>query len=119
MTNRIEVLLQKHRRLNRLIDTCKFAGRQSEMQQLKRLRLRIKFADLRELLAERDRKAQLALAGAAGKLATVGTANALILDADKTSLMPMAVKSLSMRNWQRASTSFAKVNSTKWMERRR
>jgi len=45
MTNRIEVLLQKHRRLNRLIDTCKFAGRQSEMQQLKRLRLRIKFAE--------------------------------------------------------------------------
>ena len=42
--NRIEVLTQKHRRLNRLIDTCKLAGRQSEMQQLKRLRLRIKDA---------------------------------------------------------------------------
>lgn len=47
---------------------------------------RIKFTDLRELLAERDRKAQLALAGAAGKLATVGTANALILDTDKNVL---------------------------------
>lgn len=47
---------------------------------------RIKFTDLRELLAERDRKAQLALVGAAGKLATVGTANALILDTDKNVL---------------------------------
>jgi hypothetical protein len=47
---------------------------------------RIKFTDLRELLAERDQKAQLALAGAAGKLATVGTANALILDTDKNVL---------------------------------
>lgn len=47
---------------------------------------RIKFTDLRELLAERDRKAQLALASAAGKLATVGTANALILDTDKNVL---------------------------------
>src|SRR3546814_149915 len=47
---------------------------------------RIKFTDLRELLAERDRKAQLALANAAGKLATVGTANALILDTDKNVL---------------------------------
>lgn len=44
MSNRIEVLAQKHRRLNRLIDTCKAAGRQNEMQQLKRIRLRIKDA---------------------------------------------------------------------------
>ncbi len=44
MSNRIEVLSQKHRRLNRLIDTCKAAGRQNEMQQLKRIRLRIKDA---------------------------------------------------------------------------
>lgn len=44
MSNRIEVLSQKHRRLNRLIDTCKAAGRQTEMQQLKRIRLRIKDA---------------------------------------------------------------------------
>jgi hypothetical protein len=47
---------------------------------------RIKFTDLRELLAERDRKAQLALASAAGKLATVGTAKALILDTHKNVL---------------------------------
>jgi len=44
MTHRLEVLMQKHRRLNRLIDTCKAAGRHSEMQQLKRIRLRIKDA---------------------------------------------------------------------------
>lgn len=42
MTNRLEVLTLKHRRLNRLIDTCKAAGRHAEMQQLKRIRLRIK-----------------------------------------------------------------------------
>jgi hypothetical protein len=47
---------------------------------------RIKFTDLQALLTERDRKAQLALADAAGKLATVGTANALILDTDKNVL---------------------------------
>ncbi len=39
--------------------------------------MRIKFTDLRDLLTERDRKAQLALASAAGKLATVGTANVI------------------------------------------
>lgn len=44
MTNRLEVLRLKHRRLNRLIDTCKAAGRQTEVQQLKRIRLRIKDA---------------------------------------------------------------------------
>lgn len=38
----LETLKQKHRRLNRLIDNCKAAGRQHEMQQLKRIRLRIK-----------------------------------------------------------------------------
>lgn len=48
--------------------------------------MRIKFTDLMELLAERDRRAQLALAGAAGKLAAVGTANALILDTNKNVL---------------------------------
>jgi hypothetical protein len=47
---------------------------------------RIKFTDLREMLAERDRRAQLALAHAAGKLADVGTSNALILDTDKNVL---------------------------------
>lgn len=44
VTNRIEVLAQKHRRLDRLIDICKAAGRQAETQHLKRLRLRIKDA---------------------------------------------------------------------------
>lgn len=42
MHNYLETLKQKHRRLNRLIDNCKAAGRQHEMQQLKRIRLRIK-----------------------------------------------------------------------------
>lgn len=53
MTNRIHTLLQKHRRLNRLIDSCKAAGRQSEMQHLKRLRLRIKDA-LTSAMAQRE-----------------------------------------------------------------
>ena len=47
---------------------------------------RIKFTDLQTLLSERDRKAQMALAEAAGKMATVGTANALILDTEKNVL---------------------------------
>ena len=47
---------------------------------------RIKFGDLRDMLAERDRRAQMALATAAGKLATVGTAKALILDTDRNVL---------------------------------
>jgi hypothetical protein len=47
---------------------------------------RIKFGDLRAMLEERDRRAQMALAAAAGKLADVGTANALILDTDKNVL---------------------------------
>jgi hypothetical protein len=44
---------------------------------------RIKFGDLRAMLEERDRRAQVALASAARKLADVGTANALILDLEK------------------------------------
>lgn len=42
MQNYLETLKLKHRKLNRLIDNCKAAGRQQEMQQMKRLRLRIK-----------------------------------------------------------------------------
>ena len=42
MKNYLETLKLKHRRLNRLIDNCKAAGRQQEMQQLKRIRLQIK-----------------------------------------------------------------------------
>lgn len=47
---------------------------------------RIKFADLRSMLEERDRRARMALAEAAGKIATIGTAKALILDTDKNVL---------------------------------
>jgi hypothetical protein len=47
---------------------------------------RIKFGDLRAMLDERDRRAQVSLAKAAGMLADVGTANALILDTDKNTL---------------------------------
>ena len=42
MTNYVNELVKRHRRLNRLIDNCRTAGRQQEMQQLKRIRLRIK-----------------------------------------------------------------------------
>ncbi len=42
MQNYLEALKLKHRRLNRLIDNCKAAGRQQEMQHLKRIRLHIK-----------------------------------------------------------------------------
>lgn len=42
MENYLETLKHRHRRLNRLIDNCKAAGRQQEMQQLKRIRLHIK-----------------------------------------------------------------------------
>ncbi|NCN83295.1 MAG: DUF465 domain-containing protein [Sphingomonadales bacterium] len=42
MKNYLETLKLKHRRLNRLIDNCKAAGRQQEMQHLKRIRLLIK-----------------------------------------------------------------------------
>lgn len=44
---------------------------------------RIKFGDLRAMLDERDRRAQVALAKATGALAEVGTSNAMILDTDK------------------------------------
>ena len=47
---------------------------------------RIKFADLRAMLEERDRRAQVELAKAAGALADVGTANAIILDTDRNTL---------------------------------
>lgn len=47
---------------------------------------RIKFGDLRGILEERDRRTQLALAGAAGKIADIGTANALILDTKRNVL---------------------------------
>lgn len=42
MKNYLDRLKQEHRRLNRLIDNCKTAGRQQEMRQLKRIRLQIK-----------------------------------------------------------------------------
>jgi len=42
MQNHLATLKHKHRRLNRLIDNCKAAGRQQEMRQLKRIRLHIK-----------------------------------------------------------------------------
>jgi uncharacterized protein YdcH (DUF465 family) len=38
----LERLLLEHRRLNRLIDTCRNAARQNEMKALKRLRLKLK-----------------------------------------------------------------------------
>ncbi|GAA0473459.1 hypothetical protein GCM10009096_13460 [Parasphingorhabdus litoris] len=42
MKNYVDELVRRHRRLNRLIDNCRAAGRQQEMQQLKRIRLNIK-----------------------------------------------------------------------------
>lgn len=42
MNHHLEELERRHRRLNRLIDTCKSAGREHEMKQLKRIRLRLK-----------------------------------------------------------------------------
>ena len=42
MNHHLEELKRRHRRLNRLIDTCKSAGRELEMKQLKRIRLRLK-----------------------------------------------------------------------------
>jgi hypothetical protein len=47
---------------------------------------RIKFGDLRAMLEERDRRAQVALASAAKRLADVGTANALIIDTERNVL---------------------------------
>ena len=42
MNRNLEELIKRHRRLNRLIDTCKSAGREHEMKQLKRIRLKLK-----------------------------------------------------------------------------
>jgi uncharacterized protein YdcH (DUF465 family) len=42
MKRHLQRLYHEHRRLNRLIDTCRNAARQDEMKVLKRLRLRIK-----------------------------------------------------------------------------
>ncbi len=42
MNPHIERLKSEHRRLNRMIDTCRSVARQGEMKALKRLRLRIK-----------------------------------------------------------------------------
>jgi hypothetical protein len=47
---------------------------------------RIKFGDLRAMLDERDRRAQVALADAASRIADVGTGNTLILDTEKSVL---------------------------------
>jgi len=47
---------------------------------------RIKFGDLRAMLDARDRRAQLALASAAARVARVGTENALILDTGRNVL---------------------------------
>lgn len=44
---------------------------------------RIKFGDLRSILEDRDRRAQVALANAAGRIADVGTTNALIIDTER------------------------------------
>jgi uncharacterized protein YdcH (DUF465 family) len=42
MNSYIEALVKRHRRLNRLIDNCKTAGRQEEIKVLKRIRLKLK-----------------------------------------------------------------------------
>lgn len=42
MNRYLDRLQQEHRRLNRVIDNCRSAARQSEMKELKRLRLKIK-----------------------------------------------------------------------------
>lgn len=42
MNSYIEALVERHRRLNRLIDNCKMAGRQDELKILKRVRLKLK-----------------------------------------------------------------------------
>ncbi|MEP2103592.1 MAG: hypothetical protein ABJP02_15790 [Parasphingorhabdus sp.] len=42
MKNYVDELVRRHCRLNRLIDNCRAAGRQQEMQKLKRIRLNIK-----------------------------------------------------------------------------
>lgn len=49
MQARLERLIQRHRRLDRLIDTTRSAGRQEQVKALKRLRLHLKdrIAELR------------------------------------------------------------------------
>ena len=42
MKGHIDRLRQRHRRIDRLIDTTKAAGRQEEVKTLKRIRLRLK-----------------------------------------------------------------------------
>ena len=42
MNRYLDRLQQEHRRLNRLIDNCRGAARQTEMKALKKLRLNIK-----------------------------------------------------------------------------
>lgn len=42
MQAQLEQLIRRHRRLDRLIDTSKSAGKQAEVKVLKRLRLRLK-----------------------------------------------------------------------------
>lgn len=42
MRNYLDRLLKTHRRLDRLIDNCRAAGRQDELKSLKRLLLRLK-----------------------------------------------------------------------------
>lgn len=42
MNRYLERLKNEHRRLNRLIDTCRPTARQNEMKMLKRLRLKLK-----------------------------------------------------------------------------
>lgn len=52
MNPHLERLKSEHRRLNRLIDTCRNAARQNEMKGLKRLRLKIKDSIARLQAAE-------------------------------------------------------------------
>lgn len=42
MKHHIEELRKRHQRLDRLIDTCRSAGREHEIKQLKRIRLSLK-----------------------------------------------------------------------------
>lgn len=42
MQAQLDRLIRRHRRLDRLIDTSKSAGKQAEVKVLKRLRLRLK-----------------------------------------------------------------------------
>ena len=42
MTNRLNKLRLRHRRIDRLIDTSKSAGKQEEVKVLKRIRLQLK-----------------------------------------------------------------------------